>query len=728
MTASNAALLASFAGQVAVSPIYCTDSGTANAYVLSAPSTFSLVTGALVRFNPAHPNTGPSTANVGSVGIQNIVNQAGNALTGGEISVPTWMQWTGTAWQIVGTGPTPPYARTAAEISAGVIPTNYVYEPGDLRRYGCDVTGATDNSTQIQDAISCAVAAGGVGYIYHPGGTISHASQISVPNGLTVFGWSRAFCVFQFTGSPSTVPTYTRSAWRYASTSPNTSGYANVAFRHVKILYQNAVNFAAAIELNAGGFNYFEIDDVWVRGSCSYGIILDGVEIGSVHNCLIENINALSNYNIWIVNGPDRISDAITFTGALAQAATSATLSAAWGGATGTWVIFFSNGEQRNVTLTNGSTVVSWATQPGLTSTATANATAGQGPGFTNVITIRENQISSNSAVSIGLVDDGGNAHVVDGNNFNGHSVPAVFAACTGLKTGGNSYETPQQTGGGNVIFSAITQQNGNTVGPCTGCAIKSGGFYGNLGSGSLLRFNGSLNTITSITNAAQAVVTFSTASGVHPFCVGAPVSFSGVVGMTQINGQTGFVIAVGGSSGAWTATVAINTSGYSAYTSGGQGQMMHSGFTVSECNFGSQLGRGAAIDVTYLANSSCFDNTDLATTGGMSHYTGVHNDNNGNMLMPPQNGFSGGSIGVNGPTYGDTRFVSLFAGGIQSQGPLKPAAPNLTAQGGSLYAGVGMPSGANGNSGDYYLRTDTPSAANQRLYINTGGAWAGIL
>ncbi len=46
------------------------------------------------------------------------------------------------------------YPQTAAEIAAGVTPTDYGYAPGDLRRYGADPTGATDARSAIQDAIA----------------------------------------------------------------------------------------------------------------------------------------------------------------------------------------------------------------------------------------------------------------------------------------------------------------------------------------------------------------------------------------------------------------------------------------------------------------------------------------------------------------------------------------------------------------------------------------------
>ncbi len=44
------------------------------------------------------------------------------------------------------------YPRTAAEISAGVTPTNFQYEPGNVLRYGADPTGAVSSAAAFQAA------------------------------------------------------------------------------------------------------------------------------------------------------------------------------------------------------------------------------------------------------------------------------------------------------------------------------------------------------------------------------------------------------------------------------------------------------------------------------------------------------------------------------------------------------------------------------------------------
>ena len=45
-----------------------------------------------------------------------------------------------------------------------------------------------------------------------------------------------------------------------------------------------------------------------------------------------------------------------------------------------------------------------------------------------------------------------------------------------------------------------------------------------------------------------------------------------------------------------------------------------------------------------------------------------------------------------------------------------------------NIYSGSGVPGAGLGANGNYYLRTDTPGTANQRLYVKSGGAWSGIL
>lgn len=90
---------------------------------------------------------------------------------------------------------------------------------------------------------------------------------------------------------------------------------------------------------------------------------------------------------------------------------------------------------------------------------------------------------------------------------------------------------------------------------------------------------------ISGISKAASAVVTSNQVSVNNPFYFLSLIGFNGVAGMTQINGLTGTISAVGGVSGAWTATTDINSSGFSVYTSGG------SCFPLGNTAFGYQTG-----------------------------------------------------------------------------------------------------------------------------------------
>lgn len=69
-----------------------------------------------------------------------------------------------------------------------------------------------------------------------------------------------------------------------------------------------------------------------------------------------------------------------TLTGAVSTGDTSATLSSSWSLSTGTWLMTFSSGETRQVTLTNGATTVTWTnalTDDGTTAVTIGGETGG---------------------------------------------------------------------------------------------------------------------------------------------------------------------------------------------------------------------------------------------------------------------------------------------------------------------------------------------------------------
>lgn len=91
--------------------------------------------------------------------------------------------------------------------------------------------------------------------------------------------------------------------------------------------------------------------------------------------------------------------------------------------------------------------------------------------------------------------------------------------------------------------------------------------------------------------------------------------------------------------------------------------------------------------------------------------------------------GADAGAIQINGGTNDHWRghnaagLVSV----INADGGFQPGYG--TTVGGTFYSCSGVPSSGIGIVGDAYLRTDTPSTANQRLYVKTASTiWLGIL
>lgn len=72
------------------------------------------------------------------------------------------------------------YPKTAAETSAGVTPTNYAYEPGNILRYGGNGNGSTDNAAALTSAVAVAAVNGTT--IFFPEGTYAFSSHPSLDN------------------------------------------------------------------------------------------------------------------------------------------------------------------------------------------------------------------------------------------------------------------------------------------------------------------------------------------------------------------------------------------------------------------------------------------------------------------------------------------------------------------------------------------------------------------
>jgi pectate lyase-like protein len=117
--------------------------------------------------------------------------------------------------------------------------------------------------------------------------------------------------------------------------------------------------------------------------------------------------------------------------------------------------------------------------------------TPGMATGFSNVIEIRDNQFD---AANYGVIDDGGDNHTIEDNNFNGHTVPLRVAGATSVVIRGNTFETKTVTGDANVLLATTSAVPGGTKpdkGPVLGGVIEGNTFAGSVGPGasSMLKF-----------------------------------------------------------------------------------------------------------------------------------------------------------------------------------------------------------------------------------------------
>lgn len=143
--------------------------------------------------------------------------------------------------------------------------------------------------------------------------------------------------------------------------------------------FQYTFTFTAAI---TSGLTSATLSAVWPFATGAYTVTFSD---GSTRSCTLTNGATTCT---WAGSGITATSNgavigSLKFTAALV-AASSGTLSNAWTGTTGTYVLTFSEGSIRSVTLTNGSTAVSWSGTITATQFATVenNRSSGSAQGF----------------------------------------------------------------------------------------------------------------------------------------------------------------------------------------------------------------------------------------------------------------------------------------------------------------------------------------------------------
>jgi hypothetical protein len=134
---------------------------------------------------------------------------------------------------------TSPFERTAAEITAGVVPTNYGYPAGNILRYGAVGNDSTVNTTAIQNALNVAGVSGG--YVYIPEGTF-RTRALTVASKVTVYGAGRGSVLKRD-------PSWTGTANQILVLGNDAANVADVGVGNFAIDMAGANSFARLIQL-----------------------------------------------------------------------------------------------------------------------------------------------------------------------------------------------------------------------------------------------------------------------------------------------------------------------------------------------------------------------------------------------------------------------------------------------------------------------------------------------
>jgi len=421
----------------------------------------------------------------------------------------------------------PAYRATNAETSAGVTPTNYTYPPGNALRYGVLGDGTSDDTQALGNWLKV----GGDLYLPLPTGSYYKISAALTPvSNTTITG----------AGYRSQIRQVTNNADVFI-----VNGISNVTIKDLGLYGPTGTAGSQ------GGVRCVEANDVTVE-RCQFQnfsfmcVVAQGTTSANnqrikVRNCLFNNWNGSTMQNCSAVGFLDYSYDCEMVD-----------------------CVSIGNGKSPDTAVL-------------------IQNTRGVVGSFSRGHLIQGNKFYNSGSYAIccyrvnlsGFVDQ----HRIIGNNID--TVSGLNAFGNAFGAGIYMQGTAQCTIQGNTIRNTNVSTTAETLAPAaiginalhgditvSGNTIDTPNWYG------IMVVSSVAPIITGITQAKNAVVTTSTLGGAipptNPFQVGQPVYFFGVSGMTQINGLYAVVTATGGSSGAWTITLNINTSAFSAYTSGG--------------------------------------------------------------------------------------------------------------------------------------------------------------
>jgi len=423
---------------------YAPDTGSTNAYaVLTAISVPAYVDGLRISVKIANTNTGASTLNYNTLGIKNITLQNGAALSGGELQVGGVydFEYINPNFQLLSPALQPTQIRTAAEIAAGVTPTNYYYPELNLLRYW---SGSGNIDTALSQMLDVLLnKSGGVATI--PPGSYSLAATVT--KSLTTSPGANVTTLGATIWAYGAKISFAGSGWAIEFTSPNTSSayYGPLLTVYGLNIYGTASgsggvrcsDTSVARFINCFGHSFTSGSAFGLRNtvswcennhfigcgavSCKSGISFTTSSGNSFARTTVHDFYGAGITDYWFdVGGGCSVYDSrfthisgnngalaifglgaagsgadmtatvvdgincelnslvtLTFTGSLSGGATSATLTSVWTHPTGSYTVAFSNGDSRVVTLTNNATTATWT--GGLSGTATSSATVQQG-------------------------------------------------------------------------------------------------------------------------------------------------------------------------------------------------------------------------------------------------------------------------------------------------------------------------------------------------------------
>lgn len=182
------------------------------------------------------------------------------------------------------------YPQTAAELAAGVTPTNYAYAPGHVYRYGTNTTpGTTDMTAAINHALAANTS------VYAPANTYRITSTLSLISGQTFHG-----------DGPSTILSYA------SGTISNIVGntISNTIVRDLKIVVAGLNSGQSTGGVVFQNANYCQCVRVEMQGLGWAGVLLNTSNFCIVNDCYFHGwqndqhdsadvaVYALSTHNI----------------------------------------------------------------------------------------------------------------------------------------------------------------------------------------------------------------------------------------------------------------------------------------------------------------------------------------------------------------------------------------------------------------------------------------------